>query len=139
MKPYDTDRQSDAMTVQRAFSMTTKVLNSQIFVCLLHQFVLSSELMADLFLQDSAFSNSKGQSYISEVIVASPLVNHCVPLPIVPQLQSAPRALPLRVAAMFKVLVSLFSLMSVFSFLPSKAIFINVLYCRNGMIQHHSG
>ncbi|GAV87165.1 ABC_tran domain-containing protein/ABC_membrane_2 domain-containing protein [Cephalotus follicularis] len=78
LRPYDTDRQSDAMTVQRAFSMAET---------------------------DSAFLTSKGQSYVSQLIVASPSVNHCVPLPIVPQLRSAPRSLPLRVAAMFKVLV----------------------------------
>eukprot|EP00262_Sarcandra_glabra_P018238 TRINITY_DN6477_c0_g2_i1.p1 TRINITY_DN6477_c0_g2~~TRINITY_DN6477_c0_g2_i1.p1 ORF type:complete len:624 (+),score=92.76 TRINITY_DN6477_c0_g2_i1:1-1872(+) len=35
----------------------------------------------------------------------SPLMDHKVPLPIVPQLRKAPRTLPARVAAMFKVLV----------------------------------
>uniref|UniRef100_A0A5B6Z6Q8 Putative Peroxisomal membrane ABC transporter family, PMP family isoform 1 n=1 Tax=Davidia involucrata TaxID=16924 RepID=A0A5B6Z6Q8_DAVIN len=78
MKPSETDRQSDAMAVQRAFANTKK---------------------------DSAFSNSKEQSYISELIAASPPGDHNVPLPVIPQLQSAPRILPLRVAAMFKVLV----------------------------------
>ncbi|XP_059639454.1 ABC transporter D family member 1 [Cornus florida] len=78
MKSSETDRQSDAIAVQRAFANTKK---------------------------DSAFSNSKEQSYISELIAASPSWDHDVPLPIIPQLGTAQRMLPLRVAAMFKVLV----------------------------------
>ncbi|KAJ4841526.1 ATP-binding cassette sub- D member 1 [Turnera subulata] len=78
MSASETERRSDAMIVQQAFSTNDKV---------------------------SAFSNSKPQSYISEVIAASPLPDDSCPLPIVPQLQRAPRALPLRVAAMFKILV----------------------------------
>ncbi|CAL5323857.1 unnamed protein product [Camellia sinensis] len=77
MKPSETERQSDAMAVQRAFASAKK---------------------------DSSISNSKSQSYISKLIAASPPVNHDVPLPLVPQLQTAPRLLPLRVAAMFKIL-----------------------------------
>ncbi|KAF5960513.1 hypothetical protein HYC85_001722 [Camellia sinensis] len=78
MKPSETERQSDAMAVQHAFASAKK---------------------------DSSISNSKSQSYISKLIAASPPVNHDVPLPLVPQLQAAPRILPLRVAAMFKILV----------------------------------
>ena len=52
-------------------------------------------------------------SYISEVIAASPDTDYDVPLPIVPPLQRAPRALPLRVAAMFKILVSPFKITGV--------------------------
>ncbi|KAJ0097046.1 hypothetical protein Patl1_27241 [Pistacia atlantica] len=74
-KSSETDRQSDAMAVERAFVMAKKT-----------------------------------QSYISEVIAASPSVDHSVPLPIFPQLRSPPRGLPLRVAAMSKVLVSFLSL-----------------------------
>ncbi|XP_044469783.1 ABC transporter D family member 1-like [Mangifera indica] len=77
-KSSETDRQSDAMAVERAFVMAKK---------------------------DSTFANSKTQSYISEVIAASPSVDHSVSLPIFPQLRSPPRGLPLRVAAMSKVLV----------------------------------
>jgi len=44
------------------------------------------------------------------VIAASPNIDHNVLLPIVPPLQRAPRALPLRVAAMFKILVSPFKI-----------------------------
>ncbi|XP_022774958.1 ABC transporter D family member 1-like isoform X2 [Durio zibethinus] len=77
-KLSETDRQTDAIAVQRAFTAAKK---------------------------DSAFSNPKTQSYVSVVIAASPSVNHDVKLPIVPQLQRDPRVLPLRVAAMFKVLV----------------------------------
>ncbi|KAA8546824.1 hypothetical protein F0562_003251 [Nyssa sinensis] len=77
-KPSETDRQSDAMAVQRAFANTKK---------------------------DSAFSNSKEQSYISELIASSPSKDHNVPLPVIPQLRSASRTLPLRASAMFKVLV----------------------------------
>nr|KJB44204.1 hypothetical protein B456_007G239200 [Gossypium raimondii]KJB44205.1 hypothetical protein B456_007G239200 [Gossypium raimondii]KJB44206.1 hypothetical protein B456_007G239200 [Gossypium raimondii] len=74
----ETNRQTDAIAVQRAFTAAK---------------------------QDSAFSNPKTQSYVSDVIAASPSVNHDVKLPVVPQLQRDPRVLPLRVAAMFKVLV----------------------------------
>ncbi|XP_043813595.1 ABC transporter D family member 1 isoform X2 [Manihot esculenta] len=74
----ETERKSDAMLVQRAFSTSNK---------------------------DSAFSNSKAQSYISEVIVAFHGADPGLQLPIVPQLQRAPRALALRVAAMSKILV----------------------------------
>ncbi|MBA0671101.1 hypothetical protein Goklo_024539, partial [Gossypium klotzschianum] len=74
----ETDRQNDAIAVQWAFTAAKK---------------------------DSAFSSPKTQSYVSEVIATSPSVNHGVKLPIVPQLHKVPRALPLRVAAMFKVLV----------------------------------
>ncbi|KAF8404271.1 hypothetical protein HHK36_009153 [Tetracentron sinense] len=79
-KSFETDRQSDAMAVQRAFATTRK---------------------------DSSFSNSNSQSYVAEVIAMSPPVDHSIPLPVVRQLQKAPRALPLRVAAMFKVLIIL--------------------------------
>ncbi|KAI8028707.1 ABC transporter D family member 1 [Camellia lanceoleosa] len=48
---------------------------------------------------DQAIERSK------KLIAASPPVNHDVPLPLVPQLQTAPRLLPLRIAAMFKILV----------------------------------
>ncbi|XP_040937824.1 ABC transporter D family member 1 isoform X2 [Gossypium hirsutum] len=73
----ETNRQTDAIAVQRAFTAAKK---------------------------DSAFSNPKTQSYVSEVIAASPSVNHDVKLPVVPQLWRDARVLPLRVAAMFKVL-----------------------------------
>ncbi|XP_052878288.1 ABC transporter D family member 1-like isoform X1 [Gossypium arboreum] len=73
----ETNRQTDAIAVQRAFTAAKK---------------------------DSAFSNPKTQSYVSEVIAASPSVNHDVKLPVVPQVRRDARVLPLRVAAMFKVL-----------------------------------
>ncbi|GKV25366.1 hypothetical protein SLEP1_g34815 [Rubroshorea leprosula] len=78
MKPSESDRQSDAIAVQRAFAAAKK---------------------------DSAFAKSKVQSYIPKVIASSPSVDKSVTLPVVPQLQNVPRVLPLRVAAMFKVLV----------------------------------
>lgn len=59
-----------------------------------------------LYLQDSTFSSSKSQSYFSELIAASPSEEISTLLPVVPQLQNDPRVLPLRIAAMFKVLVS---------------------------------
>lgn len=60
-----------------------------------------------VYLQDSAFSSSKStQSYFSELIAASPSEEIITSLPVVPQLQNDPRILPLRIAAMFKVLVS---------------------------------
>lgn len=58
------------------------------------------------FWQD-AFSNSKAHSHMTKAIKISPRVDHKVSLPVVPQLQTAPKALALRVAAMFKVLVSM--------------------------------
>lgn len=54
-----------------------------------------------------AFSNSKEHYHRTKTIKMSPTVDHKVSLPIVPQLHVAPRALALRVAAMFKVLVSM--------------------------------
>ncbi|KAK7281010.1 hypothetical protein RIF29_08638 [Crotalaria pallida] len=78
MKASDTKRKSDAKAVQRAFAMNKK---------------------------DSAFSNSKSQSYIAEVISSSPLTNRSTPASVVPQIHGNTRVLPLRVAAMCKVLV----------------------------------
>ncbi|CAN1224688.1 ABC transporter D family member 1 [Linum perenne] len=77
-KSSETERKSDAMVVQRAFATID---------------------------EDSALTSSKTQSYISEVIARSPQFDHNIPLHAVAQLQSTPRALPLRVAAMFKILV----------------------------------
>ncbi|XP_061344262.1 ABC transporter D family member 1-like isoform X2 [Gastrolobium bilobum] len=78
MKESETNRQSDAKAVQRAFAMNK---------------------------EDSAFSNSKAQSYITEVIASSPS-NYRSTLPsVVPQLRGNTRALPMRAAAMCKVLV----------------------------------
>ncbi|KAL3829904.1 hypothetical protein ACJIZ3_018706 [Penstemon smallii] len=74
----ETERQSDAMTVQRAFSSTKK---------------------------DSAFSASRSQFYSSGLIAASPTEGDASSLPLFPQLESVPRILPLRVASMFKILV----------------------------------
>jgi ABC-type uncharacterized transport system fused permease/ATPase subunit len=78
IKASDTERQNDAIAVQRAFSSTKK---------------------------ESAFSKSKSQSYFAEVLASSPPVNPGQPLPVIPQLKVDPRILPLRIAAMFKVLV----------------------------------
>ncbi|XP_019415077.1 PREDICTED: ABC transporter D family member 1 [Lupinus angustifolius] len=78
MKTSETKRQSDAKAVQRAFAMNKK---------------------------DSAFSNSEAQSYITEVIASSPSTNHSISPSVVPQIRGNTRVLPLRVAAMCKVLV----------------------------------
>ncbi|QCD98659.1 ATP-binding cassette [Vigna unguiculata] len=78
MKTSETKRQSDAKAVQRAFSTSKK---------------------------DSAFSNPKEQSYFSEVISSSPSMNHTISPSVVPQLRCNTRVLPLRVAAMCRVLV----------------------------------
>lgn len=74
----DSVRQNDAMTVQRAFA---------------------NQKMG------SSFSSSKAESYFSELIAASPMAENGFPLPSFPQLRNDPRMLPLRLAAMFKVLV----------------------------------
>ncbi|KAK9078104.1 hypothetical protein SSX86_002161 [Deinandra increscens subsp. villosa] len=80
LKSSETERQSDAMAVQRAFENTRN--------------------------QDSASSGSKStQSYFSELIAASPCEEINSSLPVVPQLHNDPRLLPSRIAAMFKVLV----------------------------------
>ncbi|XP_041008725.1 ABC transporter D family member 1-like [Juglans microcarpa x Juglans regia] len=78
VKSPDTERQSGAMAVQRAFATAGK---------------------------NSTRSSSKAQSYITEVIAVSPPVNETVPLAVFPQIQMTPRLLSLRVAAMFKILV----------------------------------
>ncbi|KAE9604779.1 putative fatty-acyl-CoA-transporting ATPase [Lupinus albus] len=78
MKASETKRQSDAKAVQRAFAMNKK---------------------------DSAFSNSEAQSYVAEVIASSPSMNHSISPSVVPQIRGNTRVLPLRVAAMCKVLV----------------------------------
>ncbi|GAB4843881.1 ATP-binding cassette sub- D member 1 [Ancistrocladus abbreviatus] len=78
VKQLETNRQSDAMAVQRAFATDKK---------------------------DSAFSRSKSEKYISGLIAASPTVDGATSLPSVASLQVSPRMLPLRVAAMFKILV----------------------------------
>ncbi|KAJ8765454.1 hypothetical protein K2173_014576 [Erythroxylum novogranatense] len=72
----ETDRQNDAMVVERAFTNT-----------------------------DEGFSSAKSQSYISEVIAVSPSGGSSHPVPLFPQLQGTPRALPVRVAAMLRILV----------------------------------
>ncbi|KAI4325947.1 hypothetical protein MLD38_031305 [Melastoma candidum] len=78
MKLSDTERQSDAIAVQEAFATIAK---------------------------GSTFSQSKVQSFIPQVIAESPPRDDGAALPIVPQLNCPPRVLPLRIAAMFKVLV----------------------------------
>nr|AIU99490.1 ABC Acyl Transporter [Salvia miltiorrhiza] len=71
----DTERQSDAMTVQRAFANT----------------------------KDPAFSASRSHS--SKLLASSLSEGDDYLPPDFPQLQSVPRILPLRVASMFKILV----------------------------------
>ncbi|KAM0940004.1 putative ABC-type fatty-acyl-CoA transporter [Dioscorea sansibarensis] len=73
-----TDRQTDALAVQRAFAPTGK---------------------------GTTFSKSDAHLYVPKVIKSSPVLECNIQLPIVPQLQKTPRILPLRAAAMFKVLV----------------------------------
>ncbi|PUZ52854.1 hypothetical protein GQ55_5G006800 [Panicum hallii var. hallii] len=80
LKSSETDRKSDARTVQRAFVTNTK---------------------------GNASSKLKKQSYSTEVIASSPSmeIEHTVQAPIVTQLQCSPRPLPARVAAMSQILV----------------------------------
>ncbi|XP_078434901.1 peroxisomal ABC transporter 1 [Wolffia australiana] len=72
----ETDRKTDAIVVQNAFTTGGKKL----------------------------FSDSKVENYSMKVIASSPETSY-KQLPVVPQLQNAARPLPLRVGAMFKVLV----------------------------------
>ncbi|OAY82490.1 ABC transporter D family member 1 [Ananas comosus] len=78
LKSSETDRKSDALAVQRAFITSAK---------------------------GNALSKSKEHSYSTEVIASSPKMEHEISLPHVPQLQCSPRPLPLRAAAMFKILI----------------------------------
>nr|XP_029118398.1 ABC transporter D family member 1 isoform X2 [Elaeis guineensis] len=78
LKCSESDRQNDALAVQRSFTASRK---------------------------DNTSPKSKGHSYSTEVITSSPEIEYNVPLPVVPQLQRARRTLPLRIAAMFKILV----------------------------------
>ncbi|KAL1366138.1 ABC transporter D family member 1 isoform X2 [Arachis ipaensis] len=78
MKASQTKRQRDAETVQEAFATNKK---------------------------GSAFSKSRIQSYITEVISSSTSMNPTISPSAVPQIKSNLRPLPLRVAAMSKVLV----------------------------------
>ncbi|CAO1943177.1 unnamed protein product [Urochloa humidicola] len=80
LKSSETDRKSDALTVQRAF-VTSKKGNS--------------------------LSKPQKQSYSTEVIASSPSmeIKHTVQSPIIKQLQCSPRPLPVRVAAMSQILV----------------------------------
>lgn len=77
LKSSETHRQSDALAVQRAFATSGK----------------------------GGSFNAKDLCYSTEVIASSPIVEHKVPLPVVPQLKNTPRTLPLRVSAMLNVLV----------------------------------
>ncbi|KAF2531808.1 hypothetical protein F2Q70_00033583 [Brassica cretica] len=77
-KISDTDRQNDAMVVQRAFSAARK---------------------------ESATTNSKAQAYLTQLITKSPVVDKSVVLPRFPQPKTSPRALPLRIAAMLHTLL----------------------------------
>ncbi|PKA66791.1 ABC transporter D family member 1 [Apostasia shenzhenica] len=78
LKSTETKRQNDALVVQRAFAKC---------------------------VQGSALSKSKVLSYSTEVLASSPVIDEKIPLPIVPQLRSSPKALSQRVASLFKVLV----------------------------------
>ncbi|XLS86200.1 hypothetical protein HN51_036366, partial [Arachis hypogaea] len=83
MKASQTKQQRDAQTVQEAFATNKKV---QIFLILV--LVISS----------------MAQSYITEVISSSTSMNSIISPSAVPQIKSNLRPLPLRVAAMSKVL-----------------------------------
>ncbi|KAG1369924.1 putative ABC transporter D family member 1 [Cocos nucifera] len=80
LKSSESSRQSDSLAVQRAFTTSSK---------------------------DNGSPKPRGHSYSTKVITSSPKIDYRVPLPIVPQLQKTPRILPLRVAAMFKILVQM--------------------------------
>lgn len=78
LKSSQSERHSGAIAVQRAFSSSRK---------------------------GNRLSKTKVHSYATEVLASSPLIEDKAHLPIVPQLQSTTRALPLRVASLLKVLV----------------------------------
>lgn len=115
VKLSETERKSDAMAVQQAFASSGKV-KIQILVTVVFTFCYCTILLyATLFnspptpqKSKSTLSSSSSQSYITEVIAASPYVDRSAPLLVFPQLQTAPRVLPLRVADMIKILVRFF-------------------------------
>lgn len=74
----ESNRQNDAMTVQRAFANVKK---------------------------KSTIARSNSESYISEIVRASRTLDRTTTLPRVPQLQISPRMLPLRIAHMLRILV----------------------------------
>ncbi|GAB2210132.1 hypothetical protein Droror1_Dr00015390 [Drosera rotundifolia] len=78
VKSLESKRQGDAMAVQRAFATNRK---------------------------GSTLTKSKSELYLSELLASSPTVGDTTVLPSIPPLQVSSRTLPLRVAAMFKVLV----------------------------------
>ncbi|KAJ0961389.1 hypothetical protein J5N97_000425 [Dioscorea zingiberensis] len=79
LKASETDRHNDALAVQKAFTTCGKKTTSL---------------------------NAKDHSYSREVISFSPeMLDDKAPSPVVPQLQKAQRALLLRIATMFKILV----------------------------------
>ncbi|KAI5001649.1 hypothetical protein ZWY2020_026299 [Hordeum vulgare] len=80
LKSSETDRKSDALAVQRAFSANTK---------------------------ENTLSGPKDHSYSTQVIATSPNMEiESTEQPhLIPQLQCSPRPLPVRVAAMSKILV----------------------------------
>ncbi|VAH86069.1 unnamed protein product [Triticum turgidum subsp. durum] len=80
LKSSETDRKSDALAVQRAFSANTK---------------------------ENTLSGPKEHSYSTQVIATSPNMEiESTEQPhLIPQLQCSPRPLPVRVAAMSKILV----------------------------------
>ncbi|XP_021741036.1 ABC transporter D family member 1-like [Chenopodium quinoa] len=76
--PLESNRQNDAMAVQRAFATNKK---------------------------RASIARSNSESYISEVLRSSRTLDRAPTLPHVPQLQISPTMLPLRIANMFKILV----------------------------------
>lgn len=74
--------------------------------CFQRLFLLQLTLLFWHHLQGTKFSKSEAELYFSELISASPSEADDSPLPVFPQLKSVPRILPLRIAAMSKILVS---------------------------------
>jgi hypothetical protein len=119
LKSSETDRKSDALAVQRAFITNTKVL--MISYCLFcycwygmrHSFLPAKKKMCCFLThfnyQGNSLSGPKEHSYSTQVIATSPNMEiESTEQPrMVQQLQCSPRPLPVRVAAMSKILVTI--------------------------------
>ncbi|KAI8014748.1 ABC transporter D family member 1 [Camellia lanceoleosa] len=100
-----TDMEENFCAKVRAMGPSCITISHRPVLVAFHDVVLSLDGEGGWQVYYKRFFNLNFKVTIICLIATSPPVNHDVPLPLVPQLQTAPRLLPLRVAAMFKILV----------------------------------
>jgi hypothetical protein len=106
LKSSETERKSDALAVQRAFRSNSKVV--MISYCLFcYCCSLTCHSLTHFICQGNSLSGPKEHSYSTQVIATSPNteIESTEQPHLIPQLQCSPRPLPVRVAAMSKILV----------------------------------